>query len=622
MHAVPRSWLPAIHTLVCVLIGLTLSATASAADTDLDGLDDTVDNCTEYFNPQQLDSDGDLYGNECDGDLNNDGLIDLADYGLLQANVGLDIAAFDYIRDGIVSSADLDYWNSSLYGAALGPSGRADAGPYWSDGVILADADGDGWPEFSSDPNEVDLCPNFYNADANGDLDGDGIGDGCDLCVNHDDSLTPGVDTDGDGIGNACDADYDNNGVTSVLDFSVFISCFQAVRFDIGSACAEVDATGDGIVTVLDFVPFLRQFIDGHPGESGLDCSNSTAQSAVCPAYGDLYDRLDGWLGDITTVDNYLLIDNIESLTNLDGLENLTDVSGDIIISNNAALTNIDGLSNLTSVTQGIRISDNATLSNVNGLLNITELNSSMSIYNNAALTNLNGLASLVSVNQNLSIHDNPELTNVDGLESLSSVQGSITIQDNPMLANIDGLGSLEWTLDDLTIANNAALTNIDGLSVLVATSHSIIIDNNEVLADVSGLGSLQSIRSLYITNNPSLTHVEGLGYQLIVDGDIIISGNDALTDIDGFGNLEESSGLTISNNATLINLGQLSNDTLIYNDVFIQDNASLCQDEAVDFGANCRIGYIWDTGLPGGPLRSCTIAGAMNTSNNAGVCP
>ena len=62
MHTLPTSWRPSIHMFMCVLFGLTLSATASAADTDLDGLDDTVDNCAEFFNPQQLDSQQDLPG--------------------------------------------------------------------------------------------------------------------------------------------------------------------------------------------------------------------------------------------------------------------------------------------------------------------------------------------------------------------------------------------------------------------------------------------------------------------------------------------------------------------------------------------------------------------------------
>ena len=43
-----------------------------APDTDGDGDSaDDADNCTLVSNPTQCDSDGDGYGNRCDGDLNN-----------------------------------------------------------------------------------------------------------------------------------------------------------------------------------------------------------------------------------------------------------------------------------------------------------------------------------------------------------------------------------------------------------------------------------------------------------------------------------------------------------------------------------------------------------------------
>ena len=53
-----------------------------------------------------------------------------------------------------------------------------------------------------------DNCPNHKNTDQS-DVDGDGIGDVCDLCEN--DPLPTG-DLDGDGIGDACDPDSDNDG--------------------------------------------------------------------------------------------------------------------------------------------------------------------------------------------------------------------------------------------------------------------------------------------------------------------------------------------------------------------------------------------------------------------------
>ena len=53
-------------------------------DSDGDGLFDFEDNCIEVPNPTQCDSDGDLYGNHCDGDFNNSGFVNFGDLGLLK----------------------------------------------------------------------------------------------------------------------------------------------------------------------------------------------------------------------------------------------------------------------------------------------------------------------------------------------------------------------------------------------------------------------------------------------------------------------------------------------------------------------------------------------------------
>ena len=79
-------------------------------------------------NADQLDSDGDGYGNACDGDLNNDGRTDSLDLGLFKkaftSTSGDDPdlrAATDFNGDGKIDSLDLGLFKK-LFSKSPGPS--------------------------------------------------------------------------------------------------------------------------------------------------------------------------------------------------------------------------------------------------------------------------------------------------------------------------------------------------------------------------------------------------------------------------------------------------------------------------------------------------------------------
>ncbi len=97
-------------------------------DTDGDGFADTADNCTLQANPTQLDADSDGYGNICDADLNNSGLVTTADFGILRsvlnqsAGSSANAAAADLNGSGTVTTADFAILRARL-NTAPGPSG-------------------------------------------------------------------------------------------------------------------------------------------------------------------------------------------------------------------------------------------------------------------------------------------------------------------------------------------------------------------------------------------------------------------------------------------------------------------------------------------------------------------
>ncbi len=98
-------------------------ALVPSIDSDADGLLNGVDNCRLVSNADQRDTNGDGYGNLCDPDFNNNGIVDSQDGALLKASFGS--GAFpdrDLNANGIVDSQDGAILKAR-FGQAPGPSG-------------------------------------------------------------------------------------------------------------------------------------------------------------------------------------------------------------------------------------------------------------------------------------------------------------------------------------------------------------------------------------------------------------------------------------------------------------------------------------------------------------------
>ncbi len=96
-------------------------------DTDGDGVSDPSDNCTLKPNPTQCDSDGDGFGNHCDGDLNNDSVTNSQDTTIFRTQLGVKTTAptyniADFNCNGVVNAQDVPMFRK-LLGPPPGPSG-------------------------------------------------------------------------------------------------------------------------------------------------------------------------------------------------------------------------------------------------------------------------------------------------------------------------------------------------------------------------------------------------------------------------------------------------------------------------------------------------------------------
>jgi hypothetical protein len=105
----------------------TIESVTIEADSDVDGLPDRIDNCTFKVNPDQCDSYGDGYGNRCDADLNDNGMVNAQDTILFrsqlgQPSIGPVYNSADLNCNGVVNSQDTALYRG-LLGSPPGPSG-------------------------------------------------------------------------------------------------------------------------------------------------------------------------------------------------------------------------------------------------------------------------------------------------------------------------------------------------------------------------------------------------------------------------------------------------------------------------------------------------------------------
>jgi hypothetical protein len=195
-------------------------------------------------------------------------------------------------------------------------------------------------------------------------------------------------------------------------------------------------------------------------------------------------------LDQLTSVYGDLYLGNNPLINDLEGFNNLTSVGGDMSIYWNNNLTCLLGLEGLTSI-KSIFIMKNNALKSLEGLDNLTVVTGSLWIgginaqSGNNALLNLSGLSKLNSIGVNLVINYNVNLTSLSGIEQLNSIGGNLVIRYNNALTGLSGLENLDAaSLKVLDISNNHSLSSCDVESIcnyLSSPKGEIIIENNSI---------------------------------------------------------------------------------------------------------------------------------------------
>ncbi len=187
-------------------------------DDDGDGINNLEDNCIAIANPKQWDKDKDGLGNECDDDIDGDGV----------SNVDEEVAGtrvwneFSFPGQSIEKDRDQDgFSNESDNCPDIFNQGQWDKDKDGLGNECDDDIDGDGYP------NQYEIDAGSLAWDANSipshhallDDDHDTIFNGVDNC-----RITPNKgqwDRDGDGIGNKCDGDIDGDGALNHIEIGM-----------------------------------------------------------------------------------------------------------------------------------------------------------------------------------------------------------------------------------------------------------------------------------------------------------------------------------------------------------------------------------------------------------------
>jgi hypothetical protein len=321
---------------------------------------------------------------------------------------------------------------------------------------------------------------------------------------------------------------------------------------------------------------------------------------------------------DCTSIEGSVIVCGTD-ITNLNGLNVITSIGGNLVIGSlnntnqNPNLTNLTGLNNLVSVGVTLYINNNLSLNNLTGLEGLTTITNNLSIIQNSALHDLSGLDNLNTIGGDLLIKNDGYLESLSGLENLDSIGGSLEMNANDVLINIVGLSSLSTINGQLLIVNNNNLTSLEGLGNITPGSISdMLISNNPLLTDCE----LQSICNYLsdpggivqiVNNGPGcnsaieisvacgitspclpygryfcLSQADIDNFSLVypsctqLEGTLYISGFD-ITNLEGISSVTSiAEDLVVTNCESLADLTPLSNLVSVGSSIFIQYNYML----------------------------------------------
>lgn len=331
---------------------------------------------------------------------------------------------------------------------------------------------------------------------------------------------------------------------------------------------------------------------------SGNDITNLNGLSQVTEVTGDLYidsPTADHPLVDISGLNNITIIDGRLSLVDLKNMNafslfpNLLKIGsgnlGDGLSISGLTPETINGFNILANVSGDITI-QNTALIYLNGFDNLTKVksifsNSQASIYfiNNSVLTSINGFSSLTEIAWEYYFVNNPNLTALPNTPNLTVIGNSMTLWENDAITNCNGLNALTTLGGAINVKDNNALASFFGLNNLT-TAKGIDIQNNPVLSSLTDLANLVAFPFAGPTR-PAIN----------------ISNNTALASLTGLDNINGATigAVVLQNNPSLSLCAidsfceKIAFDTNLLDFTQVNNNATNCN-SAADINLVCQL--------------------------------
>ena len=113
----------AVCMTIFLLSNLMVGCIMEGPDSDLDGVEDSIDNCVDVSNTNQLNHDGDDFGNLCDDDDDNDSILDVNDSHPLDSTESSDLDGATSLVLDVGDGSDSDKY---IDGSTIGQAGGED----------------------------------------------------------------------------------------------------------------------------------------------------------------------------------------------------------------------------------------------------------------------------------------------------------------------------------------------------------------------------------------------------------------------------------------------------------------------------------------------------------------